>query len=254
MSALVMGLVWEQAITPDFGRAEKYVLLAYADHADQNGKNIFPSVDLISKKTGYEERSVQVITRNLEQLGMLIDDGQGPHGTNRYSIPIVRLPDGGAKIAPQPMQETAPLPDAKTAPEGTAPEETAPEGTAPEPSLVEVNDLTTTTTTTTGGEIFKIYETEIGVLTPLIADAIQYAEKTYPAEWLPAAIHEAALNNKRNWKYCEAILKRWKVEGFQATRMRQTTDVPSPKVKKPVPAMSSSNADAIRKVARNVRF
>ena len=57
MSGLVMGLVWELPIEGEFGRAEKFILLAYADHSDQNGKNIFPSVDLISAKTGYPSLS-----------------------------------------------------------------------------------------------------------------------------------------------------------------------------------------------------
>ena len=69
MSGLIMGLVWEQPISETFKRADKYVLLAYADHADQNGRNIFPSIGLISAKTGYEERQVQRISRELEVNG-----------------------------------------------------------------------------------------------------------------------------------------------------------------------------------------
>jgi len=33
--------------------------------------------------------------------------------------------------------------------------------------------------------IFKLYEENIGPLTPLIADALKDAEKTYPPEWVP---------------------------------------------------------------------
>jgi DNA replication protein len=61
--------------------------------------------------------------------------------------------------------------------------------------------------------IFKLYEENIGPLTPLIADALLDAEKTYSEEWVGEAIGLAVTNNKRNWKYCEAILKRWKEEG-----------------------------------------
>jgi hypothetical protein len=139
MSGIITGLVWDLPIVGEFGRPEKYVLLAYGDHADQNGRNVFPSVELISRKTGYEERSVQSITRKLEELGYLVADGQGPHGTNRWMIPLERDAQGGAKIAPRiPVQiEPATPPDmagskpaargAKIAPEGIAPEGTAPE-------------------------------------------------------------------------------------------------------------------------------
>ncbi|MBN2117693.1 MAG: DnaD domain protein [Anaerolineales bacterium] len=61
--------------------------------------------------------------------------------------------------------------------------------------------------------IFRLYEENIGPLTPLIADALKDAEETYPAEWVADTIDLAVRNNKRSWKYCEAILKRWKEEG-----------------------------------------
>jgi len=61
--------------------------------------------------------------------------------------------------------------------------------------------------------IFKLYEENIGALTPLIADTLKDAEDTYQPEWIADAIELAIKNNKRNWKYCEAILKRWKEEG-----------------------------------------
>ena len=61
--------------------------------------------------------------------------------------------------------------------------------------------------------IFELYEENIGPLTPLIADALKDAENLYPYEWVVDVIEKAVNNNKRNWKYCEAILKRWKEEG-----------------------------------------
>ncbi|MBI2757429.1 MAG: DnaD domain protein [Chloroflexi bacterium] len=61
--------------------------------------------------------------------------------------------------------------------------------------------------------VFKLYEENIGPLTPLIADALKDAEEIYSSEWVADAVGLAVTNNKRNWKYCEAILKRWKEEG-----------------------------------------
>jgi DnaD/phage-associated family protein len=61
--------------------------------------------------------------------------------------------------------------------------------------------------------VFRLYEENIGPLTPMIADALKDAEESYHAEWIAEAIELAVKNNKRNWKYCEAILKRWKDEG-----------------------------------------
>jgi DNA replication protein len=61
--------------------------------------------------------------------------------------------------------------------------------------------------------VFKLYEENIGPLTPLMADALKEAEKEYAAEWLTEAFTIAVTRGKRNWKYIEAILKRWKEEG-----------------------------------------
>jgi DnaD/phage-associated family protein len=62
-------------------------------------------------------------------------------------------------------------------------------------------------------DIFTLYEDNIGAITPLIADDLRDAEQRYPAEWVRAAIREAAELNARSWRYVSAILKRWETEG-----------------------------------------
>ena len=74
--------------------------------------------------------------------------------------------------------------------------------------------------------VFKLYEENIGALTPLIADTLKDAEETYQPEWIVEAIELAVKNNKRNWKYCEAILKRWKEEGRAEKQDRRDNKKP----------------------------
>jgi DNA replication protein len=69
--------------------------------------------------------------------------------------------------------------------------------------------------------IFKLYEENIGLLTPLLADALKDAEQTYPPEWVPEALEIAIKSNKRNWNYVEAILRRWKEEGHAKKQDRR---------------------------------
>lgn len=69
--------------------------------------------------------------------------------------------------------------------------------------------------------VFKLYEENIGPLTPLIADSLKDAENLYSPEWILDAIEIAVKNNKRNWKYCEAILKRWREEGTHGKKDKQ---------------------------------
>jgi DnaD/phage-associated family protein len=62
-------------------------------------------------------------------------------------------------------------------------------------------------------DIFTLYEQNIGMLTPMIADELRDAERLYPVDWIRDAIKEAALHNKRNIKYIARILENWSVEG-----------------------------------------
>jgi DnaD/phage-associated family protein len=61
--------------------------------------------------------------------------------------------------------------------------------------------------------IFTLYEQNIGMITPLIAEELKEAESLYPADWIAEAMKEAVTMNKRNWKYISRILERWKTEG-----------------------------------------
>jgi DNA replication protein len=62
-------------------------------------------------------------------------------------------------------------------------------------------------------DIFTLYEQNIGMLTPMIADELRDAERIYPLGWIRDAIKEAVLHNKRNIKYINKILESWSVEG-----------------------------------------
>ncbi|MFC1906410.1 DnaD domain-containing protein [Chloroflexota bacterium] len=62
-------------------------------------------------------------------------------------------------------------------------------------------------------DIFTLYEQNIGMLTPIIAEELCEAEKLYPETWIRDAIKEAVNQNKRKWSYISAILQRWSAEG-----------------------------------------
>jgi len=61
--------------------------------------------------------------------------------------------------------------------------------------------------------VFALYEQNIGLLTPLIADQLRDLEKSYPPEWVDEAFMIAVAGNKRALRYIQAILKRWETEG-----------------------------------------
>ena len=72
--------------------------------------------------------------------------------------------------------------------------------------------------------IFRLYEENVGPLTPLIADALRDAEKMYPAAWIEEAIQIAVENNVRRWRYIEAILESWRKEGRNGTDRRDAEE------------------------------
>jgi DnaD/phage-associated family protein len=64
--------------------------------------------------------------------------------------------------------------------------------------------------------IFNLYEQNIGPLTPMIAESLRDAEKTFSEEWIEEAIRIAVENNVRKWRYVEAILDDWMSSGRKA--------------------------------------
>lgn len=67
--------------------------------------------------------------------------------------------------------------------------------------------------------LFAIYEENIGVLTPMLAEAIKDAEATYPRQWIEDAIRYAVERNARSWRYISKVLDAWQQEG----RSRETS-------------------------------
>jgi DNA replication protein len=76
-------------------------------------------------------------------------------------------------------------------------------------------------------DIFTLYEQNIGLLTPMIADELRDAESHYTRKWVSEAIKEAVLSNKRSINFIKWILEKWSVEGkVDGTHQRdfKTTD------------------------------
>lgn len=78
--------------------------------------------------------------------------------------------------------------------------------------------------------IFTLYEKNIGIITPMMAETLKEAEKDYPPEWIREAIEIAVGNNARKWSYVSAILGRWSTNGYDGKRKSdpQPTTPPEP--------------------------
>jgi len=93
------------------------------------------------------------------------------------------------------------------------------------PSHTHINPIPDTPTTAHADSapavVHSVYENEIGLLTPFVAEEIKVALEDYPEEWIIKALRESASQNKRSWKYALAILKRWKVEGVDGGKKKE---------------------------------
>lgn len=91
MSAKATGIVWESALE----RPEKYVLLALADHAKEDGTDVRPSLWRVAWKTDYSETQVRDIMRRLIALKILVlthKGGRHDGDVNVYRIDFKAIP------------------------------------------------------------------------------------------------------------------------------------------------------------------
>jgi DnaD/phage-associated family protein len=72
--------------------------------------------------------------------------------------------------------------------------------------------------------VYRLYEENIGPLTPMIAEQLRDAEDSYPATWIEEAVAIAVENNARRWSYVTAILERWREGGRDERKDRRDTE------------------------------
>lgn len=162
-----------------------------------------PSIETICRETGYSNREVIDCIRELEGGKYLTV----VRGQEKYNIYHVNFGAAFGKGKAPTSEETSQvklkgeLYDTKTVSQSSLKEEPVKKNQEEEEN------------TTTGPNIFLAYQNNIGMVTPMIADSLRDAERDFPPKWIVEAIQIAVENNKRNLRYCLAILERWKREG-----------------------------------------
>lgn len=93
---------------------QKLVLLALADHANDEGRHVYPSVGKVASKTALTPRAVQVTIRQLETMKLIkkIKRGGGTK-TNEYTIQVAGLtnlihptPESDSPVPPNDVHPT----------------------------------------------------------------------------------------------------------------------------------------------------
>jgi len=76
--------------------------------------------------------------------------------------------------------------------------------------------------------IYRLYEENIGVLTPIIAEALKDAEREFPLDWIAEALQITVKANALNWKYARAVLDSWRKEGRRSHEAVERPDGKDP--------------------------
>ncbi|MCJ7532763.1 MAG: DnaD domain protein [Anaerolineales bacterium] len=87
---------------------------------------------------------------------------------------------------------------------------------SPVSTSTSASDSSSDSSSDSFGFVFKAYEQNFGAITPMIAESVADSVKEYSAEWVMAALEDSVKANVRKWSYAEAILRRWKVDGFRS--------------------------------------
>ncbi len=227
MSVKVMGHVWDLKLPAN----KKFVLLAYADHADHDGLNIYPATDSIAAKTGYSRRQVQRITDQLIADGYLIEDGTSNLGTNKFKFGWkvgVKLED--KKNVNKGRQIDTPKDD-KLTPQGVTSCPKNDVKMSPEPSLEP--SIAAVSPTPQHQQVVDAWKECSGsemAPTPNDLHGIYAAEKQYSHAWIMDAIREAKPNAPRTWSYVRRILDRWEEQGKpgSTSRVKYITEAMNP--------------------------
>ena len=239
MSGLIVGLVWELPVSKDFTSEDKFIALAYADHAWQDGTNAYPSVALVAEKTGYFERTVQRHVRNLAKIGLLIADGRGKFGTNKFRFPLKKRTDGSVFLEFGGVTQTPQKPEGGVTQtpqniEGgvTQTPQNIGGGVTQTPEPKELKDLVVVVVNAQNKNAeppktevqkttnpFALYEENFGAITSLVKDELIDLEAAYGGKWLIAAMAEAVKAEARSLRFVNGILKNWKTNGFQSPKI-----------------------------------
>ena len=114
------------------------------------------------------------------------------------STPINTSPDGGLKKLKESTKETT-----TTNLDSTL-------GGTPEP---EENDISSSSR-----NIFKFFEENMGLLSPLVAEKLDYWVDDTEEALVLYALEKAVLAGKRNFSYTEGILKNWTSQGLRTRK------------------------------------
>lgn len=212
MSVRTMSLVFEYdmpELKTDDGKTvpdstAKFVLLALADHASDEGEGAYPGVKRICKKTSMSSQTVCNALNALRHNGYTILEGKSKADTNNYTINLDKLsqPLGFQRLeSADSNSKNHKIPAARVKPS------------------VNHNNNHQEEETDIDGEIFKalagITGGGLNSDTPRLVDTWKEKHNLY---WILRAVAVAKEKGARSAKYVDEVLVSWEANGYPKSR------------------------------------
>lgn len=192
-------------------------LAALGMYGDKNGW-CFPKLKTLADLLGKSRQAVNRDLLELRDLGYIEiyhqyrEDGGLQHNKYRlvFDLPPIQQEIDGCKesvYTPSTPEVDTPSTSEVYTPSTSEVDALTPHINAPFNAPVEVEEPERP-------NIYRVYEMEMGQLTPMLAQMLDDIDKTYPVGWFEDAVKEAKRSTtKFGLKYVETILQRWKAGG-----------------------------------------
>lgn len=205
MSILLMSRVFATNLQP----SKKIVLLSLADFANDDGKNIFPSVATIAKKSSLSHRSVQTIIGDFTESGILRTTknkfGGAPGATRHLEFNLTAL-DNLVRLARDEIFAPVPATGANDSSGGAKTDDKTGEIAAPNPSVIHHQTTTDEPPNSSGGAIEEFEwppqldsEERDAVQTVLSCITSSHRQKQFVLDELRAALAKREIPRKAAW-------------------------------------------------------
>ena len=178
-----------------------------------------PGLRTIAKACNLSINTVTSMIKELEQHQLLSVDREG-NKYNIYEIPEYVSVNSRGVSKNDTVEQSVSIENQSVSKKSQS--VSTGKGLTREPELNHINEEGKKTQ-----NVFKLFEQEIGVLTPMIAQSLGDDEDEHGPAWVCEAIKIASQRGARNYKYISAILKRWKVDGYGVDMKKNGNKAPS---------------------------
>lgn len=218
-----MSWVWEHSETSG---SERLVLLALADSANDEG-TCWPSMETIARKCRISRRYVVTIIKTLVKTGAISRQYRYKDGlrtSNFYKVNTTLSEQAFTTVSEQSITKVVNNSSLRVVNNSShKPSFNRKVNRKQKVETPNLNDNHDDDSRADFAALIRAYETDIGKISPTLAQTLEEDLRDYGLTLCTDAIKEAVNNNVRKWAYVQAILKRWHVEGKGARKSAEKT-------------------------------